>query len=54
MSDKKMHKVKDNKFSRRGFLKGAAVAAGAAGVVGFPGVMKVSAQAPIKIKMQTA
>ena len=53
MSDKKKQKVKDNK-SRRGFLKGAAVAAGAAGLVGFPGVMRVSAQAPIKMKMQTA
>jgi hypothetical protein len=54
MSDKKKQKVKGSKLSRRGFLKGAAVAAGAAGIVGFPGVMRVSAQGPIKIKMQTA
>lgn len=54
MSDQKKQKVKNSKLSRRGFLKGAAVAAGAAGIVGFPAVMRVSAQAPIKIKMQTA
>ena len=30
------------------------MAAGAAGLVGFPGVMRVSAQQPIKIKLQTA
>jgi TRAP-type mannitol/chloroaromatic compound transport system substrate-binding protein len=42
------------KGSRRSFLKTAAVATGAAaGVMGFPGVMKLSAAAPIKWKMQT-
>ena len=41
--------------SRRKFLKTAAAAAGAAaGVLGFPGVMKLSAAAPIKVKIQTA
>jgi len=49
--DKKM----DEKVSRRGFLKTAVVVAGgAAGTLGFPAVMRVSAQAPIKWKMQTA
>ncbi len=43
------------KKSRRGFLKtAAAVAGGAVGVMGFPGVMRLSAAAPIKLKMQTA
>jgi TRAP-type mannitol/chloroaromatic compound transport system substrate-binding protein len=43
------------KGTRRSFLKGAAVAAGAAaGVMGFPGVMRLSAAAPVKWKMQTA
>jgi TRAP-type mannitol/chloroaromatic compound transport system substrate-binding protein len=48
---------KDEKVSRRGFLKTAAVAAvagGTAGALGFPSVMRLSAQAPIKWKMQTA
>jgi TRAP-type mannitol/chloroaromatic compound transport system substrate-binding protein len=41
------------KQSRRGFLKKAAVVAGgAAGVMGFPGVMRLSAAAPIKWRMQ--
>ena len=40
--------------SRRKFLKTVAAAAGAAaGVLGFPGVMKLSAAAPIKVKIQT-
>jgi TRAP-type mannitol/chloroaromatic compound transport system substrate-binding protein len=41
--------------SRRGFLKGAAVAAGAAaaGTVGFPAVKRASAQTPITLKMQS-
>ncbi|HOG16133.1 MAG TPA: twin-arginine translocation signal domain-containing protein [Syntrophales bacterium] len=37
--------------SRRKFLKTAAVAAG---VLGSPGVMRLQAAAPIKIKIQTA
>jgi TRAP-type mannitol/chloroaromatic compound transport system substrate-binding protein len=47
--------TKEENVSRRGFLKtAAAVAGGTAGALGFPGVMRLSAQAPIKIKMQTA
>ncbi|MFH2091527.1 MAG: TRAP transporter substrate-binding protein DctP [Pseudomonadota bacterium] len=44
------------KGSRRKFLKTTAAVAGgvAAGVMGFPAVMRVSAAAPIKIKIQTA
>jgi TRAP-type mannitol/chloroaromatic compound transport system substrate-binding protein len=53
MGEEKKQKVIGKKVSRRGFLKGAAVAAGTAGLVGFPAVMRVSAQAAIKIKMQT-
>jgi len=50
---KKVKSPKETK-SRRNFLKTAAVAAGtAAGVMGFPGVMRLSAAAPIKWKMQT-
>ncbi len=50
---KKVKSPKETK-SRRTFLKTAAVAAGtAAGVMGFPGVMRLSAAAPIKWKMQT-
>ena len=50
----KQVKSPKEKNSRRNFLKTAAVAAGAtAGVMGFPGVMKLSAAAPIKWKMQT-
>ena len=46
---------KEEKVSRRGFLKtAAAVAGGTAGALGFPSVMRLSAQAPIKWKMQTA
>ncbi|MCE5264009.1 MAG: TRAP transporter substrate-binding protein DctP [Deltaproteobacteria bacterium] len=42
------------KGSRRSFLKKAAVVGGAAaGVMGFPGVMRLQAAAPIKWKMQT-
>jgi TRAP-type mannitol/chloroaromatic compound transport system substrate-binding protein len=53
--DMKQEKKVEEKVSRRGFLKTAAVAAGgAAGALGFPAVMRVSAQAPIKWKMQTA
>ena len=41
--------------SRRSFLKTSAVAgAAAAGTMGFPAVMRLSAAEPIKIKMQTA
>ena len=41
--------------SRRDFLKTAAIAGGAAaGVIGFPGVMRLSAAESINIKMQTA
>jgi hypothetical protein len=50
MGEEKKRKVNGKKVSRRGFLKGAAVAAGTAGLVGFPAVMRVSAQAPIKIR----
>ena len=56
MNDK-AKKTKDvaPKKSRRDFLKTAAVAGGAAaGVLGFPGVMRLSAAEPINIKMQTA
>jgi hypothetical protein len=51
----KQDKNATKKGSRRSFLKTAAVVAGgAAGVMGFPGVMRLSAAAPIKMKMQTA
>ncbi|MCX5821171.1 MAG: twin-arginine translocation signal domain-containing protein, partial [Deltaproteobacteria bacterium] len=51
----KQDKTTVEKGSRRSFLKTAAVVAGgAAGVMGFPGVMRLSAAAPIKMKMQTA
>jgi len=51
---KEEKKTAAQKGSRRSFLKTAAVAAGgAAGVMGFPGVMRLSAAAPIKWKMQT-
>ena len=51
----KQEKKTEEKVSRRGFLKtAAAVAGGTAGALGFPAVMRVSAQAPIKWKMQTA
>ncbi|MBN1103438.1 MAG: TRAP transporter substrate-binding protein DctP [Deltaproteobacteria bacterium] len=46
-------KQPDN-VSRRKFLKTAAVTGAAAGALGFPAVMRVSAQAPIKMKIQTA
>ncbi len=50
----KQNKTSVEKGSRRSFLKTAAVVAGgAAGVMGFPGVMRLSAAAPIKWKMQT-
>jgi hypothetical protein len=52
MSEKEKKEKKST--SRRGFLKAAAVAGGAASTIGFPAVMRVSAQQPIKIKMQTA
>jgi TRAP-type mannitol/chloroaromatic compound transport system substrate-binding protein len=56
MSKKMMPETKkDEKVSRRGFLKTTAAVAGAtAGVLGFPSVMRLSAQAPIKWKVQTA
>ena len=44
----------EKKTTRRGFLKTAAVAGAAAGALGFPGVQRLSAAAPIKWKMQTA
>lgn len=47
-------KKKEQGTSRRSFIKGAAVAAGAASTIGFPAVMRVSAQQPIKLKIQTA
>ena len=50
----KEEKITGDKRSRLSFLKTAAVATGAAaGVMGFPGVMRLSAAAPIKWKMQT-
>jgi len=50
---KEQAKTSAEKGSRRSFLKSAAVATGAAaGAMGFPGVMRVSAQSPIKLKMQ--
>ena len=50
----KQDKTKNQKVSRRKFLKTAAVAGAAAGSIGFPGVMRVSAAAPVKLKVQTA
>ena len=47
-------KTKNQKVSRRGFLKTAAVAGATAGALGFPAVMRVSAADAITIKMQTA
>jgi TRAP-type mannitol/chloroaromatic compound transport system substrate-binding protein len=47
-------KIKNKKVSRRGFLKTAAVAGAAAGTIGFPAVMRVSAAPAVTIKMQTA
>jgi len=47
-------KTKNQKVSRRGFLKTAAVAGATAGAIGFPAVMRVSAADAITIKMQTA
>jgi len=44
----------EKRASRRGFLKTAAVAGAAAGALGFPAVMRVHAQSPIKLKVQTA
>ncbi len=44
----------DKDVSRRGFLKAAAVAGAAAGALGFPNVMRVSAQPAVKLKMQSA
>src|SRR5665811_1392324 len=54
--EKKAEQTKGaGKESRRDFLKTAAVVAGgAAGMMGFPGVMRLSAAAPLKMKMQTA
>jgi TRAP-type mannitol/chloroaromatic compound transport system substrate-binding protein len=53
---KKTNREKDkvNNKSRRKFLKTAALAGGAAGALGFPAVMRVSAAKPIKLKIQTA
>ena len=44
----------DTKTSRRGFMKTAAAAGAAAGALGFPSVMRLSAAEPIKLKVQTA
>jgi len=50
---KEMAEKTVEKGSRRSFLKKAAVVAGGAvGVTGFPGVMRLSAAAPIKWRMQ--
>lgn len=47
--------IATQKGSRRSFLKTTAVAAGAAaGVMGFPGVMRLHAAAPVKWKLQGA
>jgi TRAP-type mannitol/chloroaromatic compound transport system substrate-binding protein len=46
--------VSEQKVSRRGFLKTAAVAGATAGALGFPSVMRLSAAEPVKLKMQTA
>ena len=51
-TNKENDKIKQK--SRRKFLKTAAIAGGTAGVLGFPAVMRVSAAAPITLKMQTA
>ncbi|MBW1774959.1 MAG: twin-arginine translocation signal domain-containing protein [Deltaproteobacteria bacterium] len=48
------NKTKNQKVSRRGFLKTAAVAGATAGALGFPAVMRLSAAPAINIKMQTA
>jgi TRAP-type mannitol/chloroaromatic compound transport system substrate-binding protein len=51
----KEKKKSQTNVSRRNFLKTSAVAgAAAAGTMGFPAVMRLSAAEPIKIKMQTA
>ncbi len=50
---KKDSKVKEEKVSRRSFLKTAAVAAGAAASIGFPAVKRASAQTLITLKMQS-
>jgi len=55
MTDKlKQDQAKNQKVSRRKFLKTAAAAGAAAGALGFPSVQRLSAAAPIKWKMQTA
>jgi TRAP-type mannitol/chloroaromatic compound transport system substrate-binding protein len=55
MTDKlKQDKTKNKKVSRRKFLQTAAVAGAAAGSIGFPSVMRLSAAETITIKMQTA
>ena len=50
----KKDQTKNQKVSRRKFLKTAAVAGAAAGSIGFPSVMRLSAAETITIKMQTA
>ncbi|MBS3920297.1 MAG: TRAP transporter substrate-binding protein [Deltaproteobacteria bacterium] len=50
---KKDKKIKEEKVSRRSFLKVATVAAGAAAALGFPAVKRASAQTPITLKMQS-
>jgi TRAP-type mannitol/chloroaromatic compound transport system substrate-binding protein len=55
MSDKvTQNDTQEENTSRRGFLKKAAVAGAAAGALGFPAVMRVSAAAPIALRVQTA
>lgn len=54
MREEKSKELTGKKVSRRSFIKAAGVAAGTAGLVGFPAVMRASAQPPIKIRMQTA
>jgi len=54
MKKMKQTKTKEEKVSRRSFLKTAAIAAGAAAAsIGFPAVKRASAQAPITLKMQS-
>ena len=52
--DTKVAVEKTPKVSRRGFIKTAAVAGGAAGTLGFPAVMRASAADAVKLKVQTA
>jgi TRAP-type mannitol/chloroaromatic compound transport system substrate-binding protein len=50
----KTNKPEKKEISRRSFIKAAAVAGAAAGTLGFPAVMRVSAADAINFKVQTA